>query len=207
MEKKLIIFTGPSGVGKGTIEKYLFDNKDLKLKLSVSITTREPREGEVDGIHYYFVPIDTFETFIKEDKVLEYSKHFDNYYGTLNSEVANICASGKIPFLEIETNGALQIINKYRKEGREGEICSIFLMPPSLTELERRIENRNTETYDLILKRLDKAREEIILSSIFQHVVINNSIEETANKVKEIIKQNFSHIIDVKQKAEPGRKA
>ncbi|CRH46082.1 guanylate kinase [Mycoplasmopsis arginini] len=207
MEKKLIIFTGPSGVGKGTVEQSLFTNQDLKLKLSVSITTRKPREGEIDGVHYYFVPSETFETFIEENKLLEYSKHFDNYYGTLYSEISNILSSGKIPFLEIETNGAKQIIEKYRKEGREDEICSIFLMPPSLTELERRIETRNTETYDLILKRLDKAREEIILSSMFKYVVVNNSIEDTVNKIKEIIKDNFAHIIEANDQGEAGRKA
>ncbi|WP_330463397.1 guanylate kinase [Metamycoplasma gateae] len=207
MEKKLIIFTGPSGVGKGTVEQFLFNQPDLKLKLSVSITTRNPREGEVDGIHYYFVPVETFETFIKENKLLEYSKHFDNYYGTLYSEIANIGASGKIPFIEIETNGAMQIIEKFKKEGKENELCTIFLMPPSLTELERRLELRNTETYDLILKRLDKAREEIVTSSIFQYVVVNNSIDDTVLKVREIIKTNFSHIIDNKKEAEAGRKA
>ncbi|BAP39458.1 guanylate kinase [Metamycoplasma canadense] len=207
MSKKLIIFTGPSGVGKGTVEKPLFEIKELKLKLSVSVTTRPPREGEIDGVHYYFISTETFETFIKENKLLEYSKHFDNYYGTLFSEITNITSSGKIAFLEIETNGAMQVIEKYKKEGREDEICSIFLMPPSLTELERRMEERNTETCELMLKRLDKAREEIILSSMFEYVVVNNSIDDTVLKIKEIIKENFSDIIDNNEEAEAGRKA
>ncbi|AZZ65676.1 guanylate kinase [Metamycoplasma phocicerebrale] len=207
MEKKLIIFTGPSGVGKGTVEKPLFDDKDLKLKLSVSITTRKPREGEIDGVHYYFVSPEMFQTFIKEDRLLEYSKHFDNYYGTLLSEILHIYESGRIPFLEIETNGANQIIEKYKKEGREAEICSIFLMPPSLDELERRIEGRKTETEDLILKRLQKAREEIQMSSSFNYVITNNSIEETVLNIKKIIKKDFAKMLEDNNKGEEGRKA
>ena len=87
-QRKLIIFTGPSGVGKGTIEKALFENKDLKLKLSVSVTTRRPREGEIDGVHYYFVSQETFDACLADNKLIEYSLHFDNYYGTLYSEIA-----------------------------------------------------------------------------------------------------------------------
>ncbi|MBN4089354.1 guanylate kinase [Mycoplasma enhydrae] len=207
MDKKLIIFTGPSGVGKGTIEKSLFDNKELKLKLSVSITTRPPRESEIDGVHYYFISNDMFQTFVAEERLLEHSKHFDNYYGTLRSEIAHIYESGKIPFLEIETNGAKQILEKYKQEKREHEICSIFLMPPSLSELERRIEGRKTETEELITKRLKKAREEIALSNLFDYVVVNNSVEETLSKITAIIKENFSNIIYEKNKGEAGRKA
>ncbi|ENY54024.1 Guanylate kinase [Metamycoplasma alkalescens 14918] len=207
MSKKIIIFSGPSAVGKGTIEKKLFEKTDLKLKLSVSATTREKRQGEIDGVHYYFVPFDTFETFIKEDKFLEYSKHFDNYYGTLNSEISNICAFKKIPFIEIETNGAMQIIEKYKKEGREDEICSIFLMPPSMAELERRMIERNTETGNEFTKRLDKAKYEIGLSHMFEHVIINHSIDETTAQIEEIIRNNFDHVINSKEEIKAERKA
>ncbi|AXE61049.1 guanylate kinase [[Mycoplasma] phocae] len=208
MDKKLIIFTGPSGVGKGTVEKILFNQKDLKLKLSVSMTTRQPREGEVDGIHYYFVSKETFNACLTDNRLIEYSMHFDNYYGTLYSEIDRICEQGKIPFLEIETNGAKQILDYYKKMGRQNEVCSIFLMPPSFTELEKRIEGRNTETEDLIAKRLSKAQEEIAFSTLFQHVVINDDVEEAAAKIREIILKEFKKVIEGKKENQTeGRKA
>ncbi|WP_373441149.1 guanylate kinase [Metamycoplasma equirhinis] len=207
MPKKLIIFTGPSGVGKGTVEKVLFDDPKLKLKLSVSMTTRSPREGEVDGVHYYFVSKETFTACLKEHKLIEYSLHFDNYYGTLYSEIDRICEQGKIPFLEIETNGAKQIIDFYKKNNKENEICSIFLMPPSFNELEKRIEGRNTETPEVIAQRLKKAEEEIKISEIFQHVVINDSVETTAKRISKIINDNFKEVIAGAKIIEEGRKA
>ncbi|BDX52943.1 guanylate kinase [Metamycoplasma equirhinis] len=207
MPKKLIIFTGPSGVGKGTVEKVLFDDPKLKLKLSVSMTTRSPREGEVDGVHYYFVSKETFTACLKEHKLIEYSLHFDNYYGTLYSEIDRICEQGKIPFLEIETNGAKQIIDFYKKNNKENEICSIFLMPPSFNELEKRIEGRNTETPEVIAQRLKKAEEEIKISEIFQHVVINDSVETTAKRISKIINDNFKEVIAGTRIIEEGRKA
>ncbi|WP_373437537.1 guanylate kinase [Metamycoplasma equirhinis] len=207
MPKKLIIFTGPSGVGKGTVERVLFDDPKLKLKLSVSMTTRSPREGEVDGVHYYFVSKETFTACLKEHKLIEYSLHFDNYYGTLYSEIDRICEQGKIPFLEIETNGAKQIIDFYKKNNKENEICSIFLMPPSFNELEKRIEGRNTETPEVIAQRLKKAEEEIKISEIFQHVVINDSVETTAKRISKIINDNFKEVIAGTKIIEEGRKA
>ncbi|WP_027122427.1 guanylate kinase [Metamycoplasma spumans] len=207
MNKKLIIFAGPSGVGKGTVEKLLFEDKSLKLKLSVSMTTRKAREGEVDGVHYYFVSKETFDACLADNRLIEYSMHFDNYYGTLYSEITRICEQSKIPFLEIETNGAKQIIDYYKKEGKQDEICSIFLMPPSFKELEKRIGGRNTESDELINKRLNKAHEEIGCSTLFQYVVINNDIEQTANEIKEIIKKEFSDILNAEEEVSEGRKA
>ncbi|TPR54727.1 guanylate kinase [Metamycoplasma neophronis] len=207
MSKKLIIFAGPSGVGKGTVEKPLFDDKSLKLKLSVSMTTRKPREGEVDGVHYYFVSKQTFDACLADNRLIEYSLHFDNYYGTLYSEITRICEQGKIPFLEIETNGAKQIIDFYTKQGKQDEICSIFLMPPSFKELEKRIEGRKTESEELIAKRLSKAQEEIGYSTLFQYVVINNDVEKTANEIKEIIKKEFSEVLNAEEEVSEGRKA
>ncbi|QKX41357.1 guanylate kinase [Metamycoplasma hominis] len=207
MSKKLIIFTGPSGVGKGTIEKPLFEDKSLKLKLSVSMTTRLPREGEIDGVHYYFVSKDTFNSCLAENKLIEYSMHFDNYYGTLYSEIERISEQGKIPFLEIETNGAKQILEYYKKRNRLDEICSIFLMPPSYGELRKRIEGRNTETEDLIIKRMKKAKEEIGYSTIFHHVIVNDDLNVALEEIKEIIRSEFSDIINKKEVASEGRKA
>ncbi|ACF07476.1 guanylate kinase [Metamycoplasma arthritidis] len=206
-KRKLIIFTGPSGVGKGTVEKPLFDDKELKLKLSVSITTRRPRDGEIDGVHYYFVSQETFDACLADNKLIEYSMHFDNYYGTLYSEIDRIIEQGKIPFLEIETNGATQIIDNYRKQGREEEIVSIFLMPPSFKELERRIIGRNTESNEVINKRLEKAKEEIGHSTMFEYVVINNDIDTTANEIKKIITKEFEYLLKSKKENTEGRKA
>ncbi|RMA78985.1 guanylate kinase [Metamycoplasma subdolum] len=195
-KRKLIIFTGPSGVGKGTLEKYLFANSRLKLKLSVSATTRKPREGEVDGVHYYFISRDTFDACLADGKFIEYSLHFDNYYGTLHSEIEHISKQGKIPFLEIETNGAMQIVDFYKKHNKLDEIVSIFLMPPSLKELEKRIITRNTESPETISKRMEKAKEEIGYASMFDYVVTNNSIKVAADEVKAIIKKEFKDFFE-----------
>ncbi|AWX69520.1 guanylate kinase [[Mycoplasma] anseris] len=205
--RKLIIFTGPSGVGKGTVERCLFEDDSLKLKLSVSVTTRRPREGEIDGVHYYFVSQSTFDACLTENKLIEYSMHFDNYYGTLYSEIDRILYQGKIPFLEIETNGAMQVIEYYKKQNKVDEIVSIFLMPPSFKELERRILGRQTEPEEIIKKRLIKAKEEIGQSTLFEYVVINNDVEKAANDIKEIIKKEFAEVLETKKEASEGRNA
>ena len=206
-QRKLIIFTGPSGVGKGTIEKALFENKDLKLKLSVSVTTRRPREGEIDGVHYYFVSQETFDACLADNKLIEYSLHFDNYYGTLYSEIARISEQGMIPVLEIETNGATQVFQYYKSKKKADEIVSIFIMPPSFKELENRIIGRNTESPEIIKKRLAKAREEIGQSSFFEYIVVNNNIDQTVKEVTDIIKKEFAHILEEKPEESEGRKA
>ena len=204
---KLIIFTGPSGVGKGTVEKELFNNQDLKLKLSVSVTTRQPREGEVDGIHYYFVSQDTFDACLADNKLIEYSLHFDNYYGTLYSEIDRIIDQGKIPFLEIETNGATQVIDYYKKHKKVDEIVSIFLMPPSFSELEKRIVRRNTEPEEVIKKRLAKAKQEVGQANLFQYIVISDTVEQTVSDIEKIIRKEFTKILKTKQETGEGRKA
>lgn len=206
-QRKLIIFTGPSGVGKGTIEKALFENKDLKLKLSVSVTTRRPREGEIDGVHYYFVSQETFDACLADNKLIEYSLHFDNYYGTLYSEIARISEQGMIPVLEIETNGTTQVVQYYKSKKKADEIVSIFIMPPSFKELENRIIGRNTESPEIIKKRLAKAREEIGQSSFFEYIVVNNNIDQTVKEVTDIIKKEFAHILEEKPEESEGRKA
>ena len=204
---KLIIFTGPSGVGKGTVEKELFNNPSLKLKLSVSVTTRQPREGEIDGIHYYFVSQDTFDACLADNKLIEYSLHFDNYYGTLYSEIYRLIAQGKIPFLEIETNGATQVIDYYKKHKKVDEIVSIFLMPPSFSELEKRIIRRNTEPEEVIKKRLAKAKQEVGQANLFQYIVISDTVPQTVAEIEKIIKNEFSDLLNQKEEQNEGRKA
>ncbi|MBN0919116.1 guanylate kinase [[Mycoplasma] gypis] len=190
--KKIIIFTGPSGVGKGTIEKQLFKDVALKLKLSVSATTRKPRVGEEEGVHYYFISKEEFEKHIANGDLLEWSQHFDNYYGTLFSDLKRISSEGYIPFLEIETNGALQILEQYKKLGLENKIVSIFVLPPSFEELKRRIIERGSETEETIKKRMEKAFEEIRYSTVFDYVVTNDSVEGTYQQVKGIIEKEFN---------------
>ncbi|QJG66886.1 guanylate kinase [Mycoplasma phocoenae] len=191
-DKKIIIFTGPSGVGKGTVEKHLFKDIALKLKLSVSATTRQPRNGEEDGIHYYFISKEEFEQHIAQNNLLEYSHHFNNYYGTLFSELDRISSEGYIPFLEVETNGALQILNNYKENNIEGKIISIFVMPPSYKELKRRITERGSETPETIELRMEKAFDEIMHASFFQYTVINETVEDAYKQIKAIIEKEFN---------------
>ncbi|WP_027120844.1 guanylate kinase [Mycoplasmopsis lipofaciens] len=190
-KKPLIIFTGPSGVGKGTIEPFLFKSEKLKLQLSCSTTTRKPREGEINGIHYFYITKEKFEDHIKNNELIEYSFHFDNYYGTLYTELDRILKLNKIPFLEIETNGAKQILEKM-KNSEEYQVLTFFILPPDLNELKRRILNRNTETQDAIQKRLKKAEEEIEDRHIFKYNILNDVPERAASEIESIIIKEFN---------------
>lgn len=189
-KKLIIIFTGPSGVGKGTIEKILFNQKDLRLQLSCSATTRKPREGEIDGQHYFFITKAQFEESIKNQELLEYSFHFDNYYGTLFREIDRIHASNNIPFLEIETEGAKQILlNPINHE--KYKILTFFVSPPTIEDLKNRIKNRNTEDEAAILKRLQKAEQEIADKNHFKYEIINDIPERAAEEIRNILKNEI----------------
>ncbi|WP_324672863.1 guanylate kinase [Mycoplasma sp. 888] len=186
----IIIFTGPSGVGKGTVERLLFEYDELNLSLSCSATTRLPREGELDGIHYYFIDRDRFRDKIKSRKFLEFSYHLDNYYGTLYSELDKIHKKHKVPMLEIETNGAKQVIKKFTQDTREADryhLITIFLAPPSVDDLRKRILNRGSENPQTLKSRLKKAEEEIADSRIFQYIVVNDVPERAAEEIRSIL--------------------
>lgn len=185
---KIILITGPSGVGKGTIEKELFKDEELNLSFSVSATTRTKRDGEINGQHYFFISVAEFEKLISDNAFLEYNKHFDNYYGTLISDVEKKLMDNKNVLVEVETNGALNIIKNLKNQNREESLLSIFIEPPTLEELERRIRNRNTDNDEQIKKRISKAKEEIECKKYFQHVIVNNHVEESVKKIKTIIK-------------------
>ncbi len=187
---KIILIAGPSGVGKGTIEKRLFEDESLNLSFSISATTRNRREGEVEGIHYFFKTKDEFEKLIDQKAFLEYNKHFDNYYGTLISEVESKLALGKNVLIEVETNGALNIIRELKEQGKENALISIFIVPPSMEELKRRIVERKTDSEDQIKKRLERADEEIKCKMYFQYVVKNDNINIAVDEIKNIIKTN-----------------
>ena len=179
---QLIILTGPSGVGKGTvIEKII--KKDKRFWLSISATTRKPREGEVEGENYYFLSKLQFEEMIDSDLLIEWAQFADNYYGTLLKPVVEKINKGFKVILEIEVNGAEQIRNKFP------DALSIFLMPPSKYELEKRIRNRGTENEESIIKRLERSSFEIDSAEEFDHVITNSDVDETVEKFLAIVNQ------------------
>ena len=179
--KKLIIITGPSGVGKGTVVKELLDrNKDIWL--SISATTRNPRIGEKDGENYYFISDEKFKDMIDKKEFLEWAQFAGNYYGTPLSTVNVKIEKGFIILLEIEVEGAKQIKEKFP------EALSIFLLPPSKAELEKRIRNRGTEKEEAIDRRLSRADYEIAYSDEFDFVLTNHDVDETVKEVFKIIK-------------------
>ena len=179
--KKLIIITGPSGVGKGTVVKELLDrNKDIWL--SISATTRNPRVGEKDGLNYYFISEERFKDMIDKKEFLEWAQFAGNYYGTPLSTVNEKIEKGFIVLLEIEVEGAKQIKEKFP------EALSIFLLPPSKEELEKRIRNRGTEKEEAIDRRLSRANYEIASSDQFDFVLTNHDVDETVKEVFKIIK-------------------
>lgn len=181
-KNNLIIFTGPSGVGKGTIVKKVF--QDLpNVEFSVSCTTREKRPGEIEGKNYFYKTREEFETLIKEDKLLEHAEFVGNYYGTPRDFVDQQLSLGKDVFLEIEVQGALQVMQKFP------EALSIFLVPPKFEDLEARLRKRGTEAEEVLQKRLAKAREEMKYLDRFQYVVVNDNADEAADTIKALILQ------------------
>ena len=178
--KQLIILTGPSGVGKGTvIEKII--KKDKKVWVSISATTRKPREGEVEGKNYYFLSNSQFEEMINNDLLIEWAKFADNYYGTLLKPVIEKINKGFKVILEIEVNGAEQIRKKFP------DALSIFIMPPSKDELEKRIRNRGTENEESIIKRLERASFEIDSAKNFDHIITNVDLDDSVEKIMKVI--------------------
>ena len=184
----LIILSGPSGVGKGTIRKKIMDNPELNLVYSISLTTRSPRNEEVDGVDYRFVSRSTFEKYIKEDNLLEWAEFVGNYYGTPKDWVEEQRNLGKNVILEIEVEGATQVLSTQRGN----RVFSIFLIPPSLEELRRRIRNRHSETPDIIAKRLAKAENEIGLKYQYHFVVLNDDQDRAAEEISQIISSKIN---------------
>ncbi|KKK39619.1 guanylate kinase [Mesobacillus campisalis] len=177
----LIVLSGPSGVGKGTVRKGIFSQKDTAFEYSVSATTRKPREGEVHGVDYFFKSREEFEDMIANDQLLEYAEYVGNYYGTPVEYVRETIDAGKDVFLEIEVQGAGQVRRKF-PEG-----LFIFLAPPSLSELENRIVTRGTESEDLIRSRMKAAREELEMMELYDYVVENDEVELACERIKAIV--------------------
>lgn len=177
----LIVLSGPSGVGKGTVRQAIFENDGTNFDYSISMTTRKKRVGETDGVDYFFRTKEEFETLIENGGLLEYAEYVGNYYGTPLSYVEETLASGKDVFLEIEVQGALQV----REKMPEGVF--IFLTPPDLVELKSRIVGRGTDEMSVIEERMKKAVEEIEMMRLYDYAVVNDEVENAVRNIKQII--------------------
>lgn len=178
----LIVLSGPSGVGKGTVRKELFSQPNTNYEYSISMTTRLPRVGEVDGVDYFFKTREEFEQLIEEGGLLEHAEFVNNYYGTPLAYVKETIEAGRDVFLEIEVQGAAQIREK------APDALFIFLAPPSLSELESRLIGRGTESEEIIAKRVATAREELEMMSLYDYVVENDEVQNACDKINSIIK-------------------
>lgn len=176
----LIVISGPSGAGKGTICEGLL-NKNKSLCLSISCTTRAPRPGEVDGVNYFFINKENFETMIADDKLLEYAKVYDNYYGTPKPFVDDKLSNGQDVVLEIDIQGALQIKEKYPRG------VLIFVVPPGLSMLKERLLKRGTDSEEIINKRLKCVCEELNNIKKYDYLIVNETVEASIEQVESII--------------------
>ena len=186
---KLIIFCGPSGSGKGTVEKHFINDPKFNFHFSVSATTRKKRENEIDGKNYHFLSKEKFKQWINENKFLEWAKYIDNYYGTPIGPVNDMLEKGKNVFLEIEIVGVREAIKKIP------EAVTIFLSPPSINDLRERLLSRGTETNEEIEKRINRAKEEIVFAndkSVFKYNVINNNVDSAVKEIKDIINKEIN---------------
>ncbi len=175
-----MVLSGPSGVGKGTVCAAL-RQMDTDLVYSVSATTRSPRAGEVDGVNYFFKTRDQFKQMIAQDELLEYAEYCDNFYGTPREFVERTLDSGRDIILEIEVQGALKVKEKF-PEG-----VFIFLLPPSLDELQSRIVTRGTETEDVIRSRMRIARDELALMEHYDYAIVNDQVEAACRRIQAIL--------------------
>lgn len=183
----IIIISGPSGVGKKTIIDQFINNDELNLCYSISMTTREPRSGEQNGVDYYFVSDEEFNDAIKNNKLLEWAEFATNKYGTPIERLYEKINEGKNVILEIEVVGAMDVMAKLNKD----EYFSIFIVPPSIEELKRRLITRNTETMEKINKRIERAKVEITTTKNYDYVVLNDDATRAMKEITEIIKKEI----------------
>ena len=181
----LIVLSGPSGVGKGTVLKEVMKDESLKLAFSISMTTRAKREGEEDGVNYFFVTRDEFEQAVRDGKMLEYAEFVGNYYGTPLEYVEKLRNEGMNVILEIEVQGCMQVREK------EPDALTIFIVPPSREELESRIRGRKTEAEEIIQQRLAKAESEMEMLNKYKYVVCNDDVKLAADIISVIIRRHM----------------
>ena len=177
---KTFIVSGPSGVGKSTILKSLFEGRD-DLYFSISATTREPRSGEQDGVQYHFISVERCQELIEADAFLEYAEYVGNFYGTPKKFVDKAMDAGKDVILDIEVQGALQVCAK------RPETIRIFIAPPSWEELENRLKSRGTDSEEKIQKRLRRAKAELRTADAYDYFVINDSVERAVREINAIL--------------------
>ena len=180
---RLIILSGPSGVGKGTVLNLLL-SRNPRIFSSVSATTRQPREGEIDGVNYYFLTREEFEAKIDRGEMLEYASYNGNYYGTPADKVQEKLDAGMDVVLEIEVQGAQKVMAARK------DVISIFILPPSREELKRRLVGRNTEDEETIRRRLGTAVFELEKAPLYQYQIVNNTVEQAVADVEAILNAN-----------------
>ena len=180
----LIILSGPSGVGKNCVRQEIMKSGKLSLNYSISMTTREKREKEIDGVDYYFVSEEEFQKNIDKGNFLEWATFVGHRYGTPKDKVEELRNHGKNVFLEIEINGAKQVLSQVHDD----RVISFFLMPPSLSALEKRIRKRKTESEEIIQERLQKGLKEMTMTENYDHIVINDKVSRAAQEIIDIIK-------------------
>lgn len=183
----LIIISGPSGVGKGTIREYFMKDEGLNLTYSISMTTRSPRKNEVDGKDYIFTSKEHFEEAIRDGDLLEWAEFVGNYYGTPLSQIERLRSEGKNVLLEIEVQGAMQVREKCP------DAVSIFIIPPSMEELEKRIRGRRSEPEEVVQQRLAKAVREMKMVKDYKYVVCNDDPQLAADMITLIIRRHMEH--------------
>ena len=186
----LIILSGPSGVGKETVRNRLMKIKNFDLVYSISMTTRSPRNQEVDGVNYYFVTEKEFKHNIEIGNFLEYARFVGNYYGTPMDKVEELRNQGHNVLLEIEINGAKQVMSKVHDE----RMISFFLLPPSLKVLEDRIRKRKTESEEVIAERLNKGKEEMTKTQDYDYVILNDKVNRAADEICELINRKLNEV-------------
>lgn len=185
MNQKVLIFSAPSGSGKTTLVKHILE-KFPQIEFSISCTTRAPRGTETNGVDYYFITPEEFRRKIAENAFVEYEEVYtDKYYGTLKSEVERIWQANKIVIFDVDVKGGVALKNYFRDKA-----LSIFIMPPSIEELERRLISRGTDSAETIRTRVEKAGEEMEFSSMFDEIVVNTILEEAKEQTENLI-QNF----------------
>ena len=178
---RLIVISGPSGVGKGTVVRALME-RDPNVRLSVSATTREIRPNEIDGVHYYFISRERFEQMIVEDCFLEHARYVGNYYGTPEEPVDRMLAEGHDVILEIEVQGGLQIME------RRPDAIAVFIVAPSFEVLAGRLRGRGDTDEEKVLMRLQQARMEYLVANQYQYIVVNDRLEDAVDDVQAILR-------------------